>query len=824
MFQRAIRTLLAITMLTTTLVVAGTIDRIAEPITGEAPRAEALSFVNILFDRPGATATFGPNELVEIMAGNINYIGGRTRVFGGSETLPACTINAAGTGAREHPGLDDKLQPFADIYIVPSGQQPTNDEELVDVNGAPNTVFGGLGGSFLFEPLGVTFPTGKISAGVYGLVIDECQNGYFDTGEDSYIDDAFWVDLDQDVPPLSPATAQFLELKKSAASLQNSMDGIKYLLKFQAVLEQAKKLQDVGLAVASPETFSVFMINQAVGYFADNSPYGVAKKDLKETMQLVVTQHLNRLARIAADPPQTNYQRPAVPISAGAYFEDSSDPLTEAMARYMAHQDAVSAMSGALLDAIERYQGADQTGDAQWALRHARTIEELTPIYNGLLAGSTTATTALTTALATIAGTQTDSLRFTFMNRYAQQAIDGLNAERNFFVAPDLALQSEVLNTDGDPEFARAVRERWVANTSTAAPTAPEQPGQWITVIENAKAATAQYSTAFDGFDVLATANIGLLETELGDLDQDPLLDISVTGTPAAGAALSLSVGPIDPGTIYDWDLDADGEFDDATGPSAAWTVPGDAMVGVPLMVSVRGRNGSRLDSAIEVVTVATGGNIAPSIVSRTVNGGQVRIVETGPGVATALAVVASDAIRSAHLHVEGQRRDRARRDVCRRTRSRRRATASARSTSTSTCPTARRPPPRRSSSGHEGLISTATGTWAARSGPTVSMTLRASRQRSTRRPGCTLALSSAATPTTTTVTASPTTCSPARRPRRTPALPTAREQSSPPSHRRAPRCGSAPIAGTTRTGPLPGTRSSSPWTGVMVRRSTPRR
>ena len=433
MMGRSGRAGAALLLVATTVVGVGPV---AGPMGG-APVAEALSFVNILFDRPGETARFGPNELVEIMAGNINYIGGKTRVFGSSEMLPACTINVAGTGQREHPGIDDKLQPFADIYIVPSGQEPTNGVKIVDVNGAPNSVFGGGGGTFLYEPLGITFPAGKISAGVYGLVIDECQNGYYDSGEDSYVDDAFWVDLDQDVPPLSPAASQFKALKQTAKTVDSAMGGIEELIKYQEIADEATKVLGAATAIMSPEAFSVFIINGVVSYIQENSPYEVAKKDLKETMKTVVNQHITRLRHIAADPPQTNYQRPAVPVVAGAHFEDSSNPLTEALARYMAHQDAVSAVSGALLDAIERYQGADQTGDAQWALRHARTIEELTSLYAGLVDGLDVATTDLIGILNGLSGDE--YTRFILHVRGVAEAFDRLSSEKYFDPAPDLS-------------------------------------------------------------------------------------------------------------------------------------------------------------------------------------------------------------------------------------------------------------------------------------------------------------------------------------------------------------------------------------------------
>ena len=151
-------------------------------IPGPEPAAADIGAVNLLFTAPGSPARYGANQVVALEAGNINFV-------------PNCEDIPGGTSKRATPGVPDRFQPFADIYIVPAGASYTNNASLTDAAGAPNTVHGGLAGSFLYEPLAQAGPDGKVKSGTYGIVVDECQNKVFDVGEDTYIDNAFRVDV-----------------------------------------------------------------------------------------------------------------------------------------------------------------------------------------------------------------------------------------------------------------------------------------------------------------------------------------------------------------------------------------------------------------------------------------------------------------------------------------------------------------------------------------------------------------------------------------------------------------------------------------------------
>ena len=236
-WMRAFKSVMVVAVLVATLVVVGGLSP-----TDESPKAEAIGNAQAIFDRSGTPPIFGANELVEVYAGTISFVGGRApgAKFGACTAVPDVFDNP--DLKRVHPGIDDFFQPFADVYIVPAGQTFSTNQRLRDAAGAPNSVIGGLGGGYVFEPLGITFPTGRISAGRYDLVVDECQNGYFDGGEDSVIRDAFQVQLQQDVPPLDPAAAEFLEVKARAQAATRAGDTLDQLIRIYKTYKAATEI------------------------------------------------------------------------------------------------------------------------------------------------------------------------------------------------------------------------------------------------------------------------------------------------------------------------------------------------------------------------------------------------------------------------------------------------------------------------------------------------------------------------------------------------------------------------------------------------------
>ncbi len=92
-----------------------------------------------------AFTTFGPNAVVSIGVAQIDFIG-----FG------QCPD-----------GIDDMIQPAADVYIMPSGGVPDIGGRLFDVRGSIHTI---VGNPVVDEVIGTTAPGGTLAPGKYAVV------------------------------------------------------------------------------------------------------------------------------------------------------------------------------------------------------------------------------------------------------------------------------------------------------------------------------------------------------------------------------------------------------------------------------------------------------------------------------------------------------------------------------------------------------------------------------------------------------------------------------------------------------------------------------
>lgn len=556
------------------------------PVRLDDARPAGVGAVNLLFTESGSPARYGANRVVALEAGNINFVGD-------------CVSHPSGTGDRATPGIPDQYQPFADLYIVPAGAAPADEAALVDAAGAPNTVHGGLAGSFLYEPLGATKPGGKIKSGTYGIVVDECQNGVFDELEDSFVDDAFRVDVSQQVPGFSGELAAFQALKDRAASGASALESLDYLLKLYAIIEQAGKAAQAVNAI-STQGVAVFAINQGVAAIKDASGYSALQNEAKDLARATLSQHRVRLRRLSEDPPDPNFSRFALPSAAGAHMEESTDAMGEAFAEYIAHLDALNALSGSILDGIERYQGAGDAGDAQWAIRHARTVVDAATTFESVLDDYRAASDRLVTR---IDSDFTANGYATFITR-VDNFLDSLPSA-------DLRTSFRLLNTGQEPALGAFIADQHRADLA-----GPVLNGEndWIEAVETMEQSMVDFAASLPDVRDLVLDRQGQLATTLGDDDEDPEIEIALSGSPTAGAEVTLEVTGLSAAASVSWDLDGDGSADDASGAETAWTVPGDAIVGVPLFVSVTASGAGFTTSTSRVVTVAPGGNRPPEV------------------------------------------------------------------------------------------------------------------------------------------------------------------------------------------------------------------
>lgn len=588
----------------------------ARTASAAPPWSPNLGDANLMFNRPGTTAVYGPNELVTIEAGNINFVAN-------------CTIGESGSKpGRTVAGLSDYFQPWADVYLVPNNTTMTNGTALRDVGGdhAHNAVFGGISGSFVFLDLGLTYPAGNLPAGTYAVVVDECQNGVFDTGEDTIVRDAFRVTAPVgDVPPLRPDALRFIAAKAHARAAAGAMDAWERINDMITFFNAVKEAQSAVQAAVSPEAFAVFAIGQMAAAIEANSPYNMLQEKAKDIAAQTSTQIKAHFAGIAADPPQSDFRRFALAATNGAYFSETDDAVDLAVTRYQATLDVLSGLSGAILDGLERYQGAQLAGDEAWAARHARELQVAMATFDEVADGLVDAQGSIVDALA--ADRAKDNSGFLGVMDGITKTVDRANAT-------NADRDPHLLNAGVDPtELRKAVQD-----PANLLPRGIRVPAHFDAAMDETTDAILDFAASLEGLAELVGEADDELATRPDAPTADPDVSISVDGDVAPGREVTLTLDGAGPGATIDWDLDADGVAGDATGTSVTWTVPGNAIVGVPLVVSAVLQDGLALATATRVVTVAPGGNRPPVL---TPLDGAIR--EIPPGASTTFEVDASD-------------------------------------------------------------------------------------------------------------------------------------------------------------------------------------
>ena len=312
---------------------------------GRAVQVHAQS--QLWFDASGTDqAAFGPNEIITI-SGNITF-------------HKDCTS-----------GIKDGFTTAADIYILRNGT--TVSGKLKDVSGAPNTVLGGGGGGFFERVIAATKPQGSLPPGEYDVIIDECQDGVFDPNVDFILGGgsgfAFSVVIPTDVPILP--NAEIGRMKATAKQEARRWVEVSAAITFIKIVNSF--LEAAG-AATDPVEFGLW----AYGEYAQRH-YGV---DPWEEAHNSILEMIKMNVGLAADPPDNNFQELVTLPDQSPLVISSAEPLDRAAAAFRNATQQQSLLAGALLKALEKYQGAQQASDGYWALAHAREIK----MYAGLLA------------------------------------------------------------------------------------------------------------------------------------------------------------------------------------------------------------------------------------------------------------------------------------------------------------------------------------------------------------------------------------------------------------------------------------------------------
>lgn len=479
--------------------------------------------------------TFGPNEIIELI--------------GGFHYHPACP-----PGGVNDPGPVAIVR--SDIYVVLSG--------TTTPVGPANTVEA-LGGLSLGDQIAITQPSGTLGSGTYGVFYDECQDGSYNPGIDALFDPVFRVELPADLPPIDPligavkgkanAEATLLEAALTSYELYGMQ---KKLLDIVACGPDGTCLRPIAVATVVAEYMALLRIPGVIG-----SP--------EEALIAQTKNLIKHYKGIAADPPDAYFRKATKVHPVERFVATSGDPLDVAVTK-LANATATEAeLSRALLKAIERYQGADAAGAGEWALAHARDVSRFAGLLGEQLIRTNEALEALDAALAADQRDLDEAGRVlqAFGDRVGAQ---GLSADE----------RRDLLNA--------GVSRREIVRLEAIASTTRFDVGE-SRLRELLRGRIALNEEFAVDLQRLAADAVTLANTIVADPVVTPSLPTADAGGPYEArqgetVVLDATRSRAEGGrsiTAYEWDLDSDGDFDDAVGPNPGVTFaqPFQGLVGV---------------------------------------------------------------------------------------------------------------------------------------------------------------------------------------------------------------------------------------------------
>lgn len=533
--------------------------------TDPQPAAAALGSSQALTNR----VAYGPNEAI-YASGNVTF-------------LSDCK------SPGRPPGVDDIFQPWADLYIIPTGTVVAGGG-LRDVSGKPNVIFGGFAGGFVEELIGFTGPGGTIPAGTYDIVIDDCQDGVFDLS-DSIMVGAFSVRVPIGTKPALVGAGT----KARAAALADDYKGVAEAWKGMLdAIGNAKVAGAVSINAVSDISLAIFQAQAAT-----------ILPDPREAMYGSLVQLSRANAGLAADPPDPAFGSHAT-VSLPAVVGDglTGDPLEALLIDSARSASVDAALLTALVTAVERHQGAAQVGNGDWMSAHARdalalidVLQDRAPITADLVRSAGDRYAQFTSEAGAIRSWLDQLIyRPAYFQRFGGDTLERQRAQNRGLTRAQVdQVYADLLELQPAAPFTNfTVARNRTAALADAVEAQAANLDELRVALETALSGVA--AEGRDGPRPIASAG--------GPYSASTGTSVTVDGSGSTPSSASVPV------VTYEWDLDLDGAFDDATGPTAVHTpmLAGNTVIGL----RVTDESGAT-DVAFATIDVAAG-DLPPTI------------------------------------------------------------------------------------------------------------------------------------------------------------------------------------------------------------------
>lgn len=475
------------------------------------------------------------------------------------------------------------------VYAPPTGSpNPFWDLSLGDGN-----YIIGCGGAGAFYDEYIWLP--PLIPGQYDLVIDEWPFGNGLGAEDLRVTNAFSVSnapivFSVDVQAIKGAAQDGLTYAYSLVALAYTLQVIDAL---STVADWGGALGFYGGAAAAVLgelcIFEVITHPCATSY--NSAVISIGSGIIKKTGQSLAAHYTG----IIADPPDPNFDD-VVPLRFDDALANGAPWAPLAGAPLPVHQTTVAQLLStqaaayqALLPTVEKLQGAQIAGDHFGLLIQS----EKTQAYAGLALEAGDALLAELDAMqATLEAAGTYGSEVDVASVLATLTGEGLSTEERALVQSFGYSETEI--------------DAAVAELSTL-----ELPGpvSWASFVDTARGTFDTMRPAL--VDIIDQAEAVRAENEPYALRAAPVAEVTAPPAAAVGETIMLSASGthIDPDAslVYAWDLDGDGEFDDAVGPDTNHVIPAPGLAVVAVEIS----DGARRDIAMATIMAAVD-NVPP--------------------------------------------------------------------------------------------------------------------------------------------------------------------------------------------------------------------